>query len=59
VKSVYDQMETLYRLQKKNTKKVAKDCRDNILTNFDMDVIVKERWIPLFTELQAELIPKE
>lgn len=55
VNSVYECMERLYiKLHGENT--IAKDCREHILKNYDIDVLVKNQWIPLLEELQEELL---
>ena|SRR3990167_1816553 len=56
VDSLYEQMEKVYKMVKDNRVKVAKDCRDHIVKNYNIDTIVKEQWIPLFIELQEELL---
>jgi glycosyltransferase involved in cell wall biosynthesis len=54
VKSLHDKMEILYRkLKKPNT--IAKDARKHVLTNFNINDIVKDKWIPYLEELQEEL----
>ena len=60
VNSLYDKMETLYK-KVKSERLIAKQCRDNILQNFDIDVIVKDKWIPFLNDLQEEVLgkPKE
>jgi glycosyltransferase involved in cell wall biosynthesis len=54
-KSMYDKMEIIHKkLQGKNT--YVKDCRDNVLTNFSIDSIFKNQWIPYLEALQIELL---
>jgi len=55
--SVYSAMERQYKRLKENSEQVAKDCRDNIVTNYNIDNIVQTRWIPYLTQLQDELLP--
>jgi len=55
--SVYAAMERQYKRLKENSEQVAKDCRDNIVTNYNIDNIVQTRWIPYLTQLQDELLP--
>jgi glycosyltransferase involved in cell wall biosynthesis len=55
-KSVYKCMEKAYVMAKTNPEKVRKDCRKWIVDNFDIDTIVKEKWIPFLTDLQEELL---
>mgnify|MGYP001595450246 CR=1 FL=1 len=61
VQDLYECMERLYdKLHKENT--IAKDCRDHILKNYNIDVQFKDLWLPLFSDLQEELLtpqPKE
>jgi len=59
-KSLHSKMETLYKkLKEKNT--IERDCRDNVLQNYDINDIVRDRWIPFLNNLQEELLgkPKE
>src|SRR3990167_2887513 len=55
--SVYLAMEKVYQMLKNKPEIVAKDCRDNIVNNYNIDTIVKEKWIPYLTELQNEILP--
>jgi len=56
VKSLHDKMETLYKkLHEKNT--IAKDARDFIVKNYNIDTIFKEKWLPYFESLQDEILP--
>ena len=55
--SVYECMEKTYALLKQDSKQVEKDCRDWIVKNFNIDTLVKEKWLPLLENLQEELIP--
>lgn len=56
VKSLHEKMETLYdKLHNPNT--IAKDARDFVVNNFNIDTIVKNQWIPFFEQLQEELLP--
>jgi glycosyltransferase involved in cell wall biosynthesis len=59
--SIYDKMELIYAQLKENPNKVKNDCRNHILTNFSMDSIFKNKWVPYLEELQTELLgdPKE
>ena len=55
VQSIYESMEKLYKkLHEPNT--IAKDCRDHILENYNIDKQFTEKWIPLMTSLQEELL---
>ena len=55
--SLYDKMEKVYKMVKDNPEKVAKDCRDHIVKKYNIDTIFEKQWLPLFEELQDELIP--
>ena len=55
-KDVAEKMETVYQMIKKDPVKVAKDCRQHIVKNFNIDTIVKESWIPYLEQLQEELL---
>ena len=57
-KSIYESMEKVYAMVKGNPQQVAKDCRDNVNKNFNIDTIFKERWLPLFEQLQDEILPE-
>ena len=56
-KSVYECMEKTYAILKADQQQVERDCRAWIKDNFDIDTLVKEKWIPLLLDLQDELIP--
>jgi glycosyltransferase involved in cell wall biosynthesis len=57
VKSLYDKMELAYKtLHETNT--IAKDARENIVNNFNIDTIFEKQWIPFFEDLQEGLLPK-
>jgi len=55
---LYNKMEKLYKNVKENGKQIAKDCREHILTNYDNEVIIKNKWIPYLESLQEELLGK-
>src|SRR3990167_2839583 len=55
--SVYSAMERQYKRLKENPEQVAKDCRDNIVDNYNIDDIVQYTWIPYLESLQDELLP--
>lgn len=58
VQSVYECMERLYKkLSGANT--VAKDCREHVLKNYDIDKLYSEKWLPMFEELQEELLTQQ
>jgi len=53
--SLYEKMEQVHEaLGKPNT--IGKDARDNILKNYDINVIFKKQWVPFFETLQKELL---
>ena len=56
-KSVYECMEKTYKILKDDGKKVENDCREWIVANFNIDTLVREKWIPFLTSLQDELLP--
>lgn len=55
VPSIVEKMELLYKkLGGENT--IAKDCRKWIVDNYNIDTIVKEKWIPYLESLQEQLL---
>src|SRR3990167_6936530 len=55
VTSLYDKMEAIYKkLHEKNT--IAKDCRDWIVDNYNINTLVSDKWIPFLTQLQLEIL---
>lgn len=54
--SVYECMEKTYDLVKENKDQVAKDCRQWIVDNFNIDTLFKEKWIPFLETLQEEIL---
>ena len=58
VDSLHEKMEKVYQMVKDNPDQVAKDCREHIVKNFNINTQVKEMWIPLLTQLQDELLTK-
>ena len=54
--SMYEKMEILYDKVKKDKNKLKTDCRNHVLTNFDINNIFKHKWVPFLEELQEELI---
>jgi len=55
VTSLHEKMEKLFnKLSKPNT--IAKDCRNHILTDLNIDSIFKNQWVPYLEELQKELL---
>jgi len=55
--SVYEAMERVYKMLKANPKQVEQDCRNNVVKNYNIDTIFRERWVPYLEELQDELLP--
>ena len=55
--SVYECMEKVYQLIKTNKEQVAKDCREWVMQNYNIDTLVETAWIPLLESLQLELLP--
>lgn len=58
VQSVYEAMEKAYKAVKENGEQVSKDCRDWVDKNYNIDKLVRDKWIPLLEQLQEELLPK-
>lgn len=54
VNSLYKKMEEAFRADRKV---MGEKGRKWVLENFDMDKIVREKWVPLFEKLQEELFP--
>jgi glycosyltransferase involved in cell wall biosynthesis len=52
--SLYEKMEKLFSSDRIT---VGKAGRMNVLENYDIDKLVKEKWIPLYEELQKEIYP--
>lgn len=57
-KSMCEKMEILYDKVKNSQNKLKTDCRSHILTNFDINNIFKQKWVPFLEELQTELLSK-
>lgn len=55
--SVFEAMTKAYKAVKADAKKIAKDCRDWVVANYDIDTIYKEKWSPLLEQLQDEILP--
>lgn len=57
IDDLYECMERLYaKLHSPNT--IAQDAREHIVKSYNIDTLVKEKWIPLLEDLQNELLPK-
>jgi glycosyltransferase involved in cell wall biosynthesis len=55
VKSLYEKMELLYKkLHNPNT--IAKEARDHVVKNYNIDTIFKEKWVPFIEQLQDEIL---
>ena len=57
VQSLYRKMEEAYVMLQNNGINVAKQCRDHIVQNYNIDTIYKEKWLPFMEELQEEILP--
>lgn len=60
VNSLHAKMESLYAKLKdpKQKEEIAKAARQNVADNYNIDTLVKEKWIPLLEKLQDEILPK-
>lgn len=60
VNSLHGKMEEAYKkLQNPNVKDIiTKACRKNVLQNYSIDDIVKNKWIPFLGDLQEEILGK-
>ena len=57
VKSLHEKMEVLYKkLHEKNT--IAKDSRDYVIKNYNINTLFKDKWVPFFEQLQDEILTK-
>jgi glycosyltransferase involved in cell wall biosynthesis len=54
--SLYDKMEALFRADRK---KMGEAARKNVLDNYNINTLVKDKWIPYLCDLQKELLPLE
>lgn len=57
VNSLYDKMESVYAMVKKDPYQVQVDCRQWIKERYNIDTIVEKQWIPFYESLQDELLP--
>jgi len=55
--SIYWAMEKVYCNLKENPQQVMQDCRQNVMDNFNIDKIFREKWLVLFENLQNEILP--
>lgn len=55
--SIYWAMEKTYKRLKEKPQEVLQDCRANAVTNFNIDKIFAEKWLPLAERLQDEILP--
>ena len=60
VDSLYNKMEEVYKeLQNpKRKEEIAKDCRDNIVNNYNIDTLVAKDWTNMLQSLQEEILGK-
>lgn len=58
-RSIYEAMEKVYEMVKKDQKQVAFDCRKQVNENFNIDKIFEKEWTPFFEKLQDELLPSK
>ena len=56
--SIYIAMEKVYQMLRDNPQQVTDDCRKNVIDNFNVDTIFKEKWLPWVLALQDEILPK-
>lgn len=56
-KSIWWAMEKIYRRVKEKPNEVLIDCRNNVVENFNIDTIFRERWLPLAEQIQDEMLP--
>lgn len=56
-KSIWWAMEKIFRKVKEKPEQVLMDCRNNVVENFNIDTIFRERWLPLMEQLQEEILP--
>lgn len=56
--SVWYAMEKVYRRVLEAPQEVIANCRQNVVENFNIDKIFREKWVPLIEQLQDELIPE-
>lgn len=56
-KSVAECMEKTYQILKENPEQVSRDCRVNVVANFNIDTLFKEKWVPLLESLQERILP--
>lgn len=55
VKSLADKMESVYKMSKEDPK-LAENCRNHIVTNYNVDLIYEKQWRGLFEKLQKDLL---
>lgn len=53
--SLYEKMEEMYKLVKEKPEETKKACRQNVLKNYNIDDIFKNKWIPFLDELESEI----
>jgi len=57
VTSIYWAMEKVYRRLKEKPQQVLMDCRNNVVENFNIDTIFREKWLSYIENLQNEILP--
>jgi len=55
--SVFSAMTKAYKAVKTDQKKVAKDCRDWVVENYNIDTLYETHWKVLLEQLQEEILP--
>jgi len=50
-------MEKVYRRLKEKPQQVLMDCRNNVVENFNINTIFKEKWLSYIENLQNEILP--
>ena len=55
--SIFVAMQKTYLRLMDNPAQVAKDCRENVVKNFNIDTIFREKWLPYILKLQDEILP--
>jgi glycosyltransferase involved in cell wall biosynthesis len=55
--TIWVAMEKVYQKLKENPHQVEDNCRKNVVDNFNIDTIFKEKWLKYFLRLQDEILP--
>lgn len=56
IPDLHECMERLYK-QLKEPNTIAQNCRDHVLEKYNIDKLFIEQWVPLFEDLQNEILP--